>query len=549
MKQEKTTIEQLQWLYRVNRGNNWRVGFLSLLKLLQSILTVGNILIMKQAIDGASSQDEALFIQSVWLYIGLVLVQLVLQAGVRYFEEDSSARMANNLRRYSFTHMLHGKLQDVNEYHSGALMGRLMGDSRVVSNYILSIVPGAVGSASRLALCFVVLVQLNAMMSVAAVCGGLLFFLASVLLRDTLKKASRDIQEAEDGLRKFLKESIDTIPMIRSFSVEPQMEATADKILENHRLKRMHRAIISMVCNTGFGAVFRFVYILCFIWCGFEIVNNRISFGTLTAALQLVSQVQTPIADLSGYIPKFFSLLVSTERVREVTDLPQESDAPPVQLGDFQQIHCESVSFGYDGEKILRYRPLTIRRGDCIAIKDQSGAGKSTFFKLLLQFYQPQPSSHMEVTFQDGTSMPLSKETRPLFAYVPQDNLVLSGTIAENVGSVDGDSPDLERVRQACTIACAHRFIEALPHQYHQVIGEKGLGLSEGQVQRLAIARAVYANRPILLLDEATSALDEQTEHQILMNLKNETDHTILLISHRKTSVSLCDTAVEIMER
>ncbi len=546
MEQDKKTIEQLKWLYRANGGSNWRVMLSAILHVLQSVLAVANILVMKVAIDGASSQQQDQFTGAVVVYIGVVLIQIGLQAGIRFFEEDTSARMANNLRRYAYGHLIHGELEDVNRYHSGALMGRLMGDSRVISEQILGIFPGAAGSMSRLALCFVVLVQFNWAMSVVALGGGLIFLLATVLWRDTLKRASRDIQTAEDGLRQFLQESMETIPMIRSFAVEPKMEENVDELLENHRQKRMRRAVISVICNAGFSGVFRLVYILCFVWCGVEIINGRISFGTLTAVLQLVNQVQTPIADLSNYVPKFFTLLVSTERIREVTDLPQESSEPLVELGEFQQLNCQNLAFGYQSKQEIRFQPLTIQRGDVIAIADESGAGKSTFFKLLLHFYQPQEGAKLEVTFQDGSKMPLSEQTRRLFAYVPQDNLVLSGTIAENIGSVDGEAVDMARVRYACAIACADGFVEALPNQYQQIIGEKGLGLSEGQVQRLAIARAIYCNRPILLLDEATSALDEKTEHAILTNLRERTEFTILLISHRKTSIALCDTAVNI---
>jgi ATP-binding cassette subfamily B protein len=279
-------------------------------------------------------------------------------------------------------------------------------------------------------------------------------------------------------------------------------------------------------------------------------VAKTLSFGTLTAILQLVGQVQAPFSGLSGLLPKMYSVIASAERLIELENLPDEREinhqtiSVPATYTNMYSITLKDVSFGYDREPVFDHVHLKIKKGDFVVVSGLSGIGKSTLFLLLLGVFAPSQGA-ICIILKNGEQIPLDRHTRKLFAYIPQGHLLLSGTIRENIAFVNPGAAE-EEIMVAAQISCAAEFIAKLPLGLDTVIGEKGQGLSEGQMQRLAIARAVLSGAPILLLDEATSALDEATEEKLLKNLKQMTDKTCIIISHKKAAFSVCNREIQI---
>ena len=273
------------------------------------------------------------------------------------------------------------------------------------------------------------------------------------------------------------------------------------------------------------------------------------TYGTVTAIIQLVNQVQSPFVSLSGIMPKYYTTIASAERIMELDDLPNEKEINQSDINvsatykSLKSIEFENISFKYDRDIILDNTSLSIKKGDFVAIMGISGIGKSTLLKLLLGVF----NLNFGKIYLDTNNgkIPIDKNTRKLFSYVPQGNMLISGTIKDNITFINPDASDTE-IEKAIRISCAKQFIDELPLGLETVIGEKGLGLSEGQVQRLAIARSLLADSPILLLDEATSALDEKTEKEFLTNLKALDNVTCIIVSHKKAALDICNKTIQI---
>jgi ATP-binding cassette subfamily B protein len=315
-------------------------------------------------------------------------------------------------------------------------------------------------------------------------------------------------------------------------------------------MKKNH---VSNVFHSGFSFAVNCVYVFGAIYCGCRIMNHTMSYGTFTAVLQLISQAQMPIGNISGYFPKYSAMLASAERLMEAESYESEPENAAVEdIAAYYRDHFESIGlrnagFTYlasgDGENrptVLKDLNLQIGKGEYVAFCGPSGCGKSTVLKLLMSMYTLDEGQRF-VADREGEH-PLTAAWRGLFAYVPQGNHLMSGTIREvvtfNAPWEDGQD---QRIYQALKIACAEQFIKDLPQGLDTQLGERGAGLSEGQMQRIAIARAIYAERPILLLDEATSALDEQTEAKLLDNLRSMTDKTVIIVTHRPAALDITD--------
>lgn len=487
----------------------------------------------------------------------LVAVQFALQCGARYLEEYTRCSLENTFKKRLFAKLMTKDYASVTATHSGEWLHRLTSDTTIVANNVTSILPGIAGTVSRLAVAIALLIVYAPGFTLGFSIGGALLMVVIWSLRRIIKRLHQQVQIADGNLRVYLSERLGSMMILRAFEQEQAAVEQGEALMDAHMTARMKKNRVSNIFHNGFSLAVKCVYVVGAIYCGYGILNGNMSYGDFTAVQQLVTQAQGPIANISAYFPQYSALLASAERLMEAEnyeDVPTESavaDMPAFYRNEFRGLGLKNAGFTYlpvgelevneeSRRKVLRNLNMEIGKGEYVAFCGPSGCGKSTVLKLLMCMYDLDEGQRY-VLGAEG-KMPLTAGWRGLFSYVPQGNQLMSGTIREVVTFANpADMAREDDIRRALTISCADQFIDELPEGLDTLLGERGAGLSEGQMQRIAIARAVFSDRPVLLLDEATSALDEETEAKLLDNLRSMTDKTVIIVTHRPAALDITD--------
>ena len=543
-------MKTIKWIGQALGGRKWLIA---LLCVIQSALAISGIvfaLLMRRAIDCAVSGQMTAFYQSAIGIAILIFMQIGLRALNRFVEDDTKAVIDNRLRQKTFHGILKSEYGDVKEYHTGELMNRITSDVSIITDGAVTLLPSILSMVVRIVGILLVMRTIEPWFVVVFLAGGILVAALSVVPRKFQKRSHKRVQEADGEVRSFLQESLESLLVIHAFGCEEKIEAENEDKMKNHRKVRRTRSNVYNLFGSGLRFLMQCGYLFGFAWCGIGILEGRITYGTLTAVLQLIGQIQTPFANMGSTFPKYASMLASAERLMEITEKAskEERNARGTREEVYEKLESisfEQVSFAYDYDRpVLQNESFSVKKGEFAALIGSSGIGKSTIMKLLLSVYQPN-EGEIKVQLQDET-IALKDLPKGMFAYVPQGNYLMSGPIWKVVGFAEkSDTIDRDKVEEACKVACAHEFIMELPNGYDTVLGERGDGLSEGQMQRIAVARAVYSGCPILLLDEATSALDADTERRMISSLKEMSDYTVFLVTHRRDVWELCDRVLE----
>ncbi len=541
----------IKWIIKNSKKQMASIIFVSVLYMILAGVGVYSALIAKGVIDSATTGDGDGVILYGSLYAGIIIFNLLLGIITKnlYFLID--AKLTLHFRKKIFELILKKDYFKISSFHSGELLNRITNDVFVIIDAIVSVLPTLTYVSSKIIGVLVILISIDYMFALVFVVGGAFMVLVTHFLRKRMKALHKKIQETEGATRSFMQEIIAGLLMVKVFDAKEIVSQKAQDLqMENFKVKRK-RNIISVISNTSFSFVFSAGYLYGLLWGAFNIVEGVITFGTLTAILSLVSQIQAPISSLSNIVPKYYAAVGSAERLMDIESMENdmiinESKVDAYELYEnLDAVIFDDISFKYDREIILKNTELKINKGDFLVIMGISGIGKSTLTKLLMGVY---PTNSGQIYFQkkNGEKVFADKRIRKLYAYVPQGNFLISGTIRDNLAFVCPNATD-EEINRAIDLSCARNFVDELPQGLQTVIGERGQGLSEGQVQRVAIARALLTDAPILILDEATSALDENTEKQVLENIKSLNNKTCVIISHKKAAESVCNRHIKII--
>ena len=501
----------------------------------------------RQVIDCAISGVREDFVRACLQQGAIILGILLCITLSRHLTERLRAELDRDWKRDLLHGLLHGDYAAVSRYHSGELINRLNNDVRIVDEGLLGALPSVVSMVTRLVSAMAVLLAMEPWFTAALFAAGAAVVIVTGLMRRKLKNLHKKVSEQDGKVSSFLQETLEKLLMVQAMDVSAEMEKRAGDLMAGRYELQRKRKNVSLFANTGVSLMAYGAAFVALVWCASELLQGRMSFGSLTAVTQLVSQLQSPFVGLSGVIPQYIAMTAAAERLMELAAIegePEPGEESPRDLYERLDALCgENLTFAYDRDRILEDAAFTLPRGSFAAVTGPSGTGKSTLLKLLLGIFRPEGGR----LYLDcgGEQVPLDRSTRRLFAYVPQGNLLLSGTLRENLTVTKPDATE-EEIARAVYVSAMDEYLPQLPRGLDTVLGESGAGLSEGQAQRLAIARAVLSDAPILLLDESTSALDARTEKTVLERIRALPGRSCIAVTHRPAALELCDRRLEV---
>ena len=524
----------LRWIYENSKPIMGSIVLLTVLGIIVSYVSVEFAMAARELLDVATGVSEKSFKICVIRIVILLLAEVALESFYNIYAVRVSSKNKNRLQKNLFASVIKSDFASVGAYHSGELVNRLTGDINIINSNILDVVPAFVMLVTSVAFSFVAMMKLD--LQLALICLGLgpVVIVTSMLYGRKMKKLHKSCQESDGKTRSFMQECIQNILVIKAFGSEKRTERHTELLQDvNYRLN-MKRGYISICVNLLYYLAMTVAYYFAVAWCAYKISAEIMTVGTFTAIAQLVNSMQSPFREISGTVSGFFATCASAERIMEIENIPEDETRDEVVSG-FKNLTIREMDFSYGDEKIFSDVDFTLKKGDISVITGYSGQGKSTFLKLLMGIYKPLRGS-MKVSVDEGM-LDLGASTRSLFAYVPQGNMIISGTVRENIAFFS--EVDEQTIVNAAKCAEIYDYIVTLPEGLDTVLGEGGLGLSEGQIQRIAVARALCTTAPIILLDEATSALDDETEAKILENINRLANRTSVIITHRRAALDI----------
>jgi ABC-type bacteriocin/lantibiotic exporter with double-glycine peptidase domain len=539
--------KELLWLFRRMMRHKVMVVMVCVLGLIGTLMGLASSVATKYLIDAVTLRNNSLLTAAL-LTLFMMLGSFALQALSSRISARVHIKVRNDNQSLTFGKILHAGWEALEPYRSGDLLHRLETDVGIVSDGVISYFPNLLTACVRFAGSLIIMVIYDPTMALITFLGVPVMLFVSRYQMARLRHHSVNMKELGGEVMSFQEDSFRNLTSIKAFSIVDQFEDEMRRLQGRYSdaylsFNAYHISmstlmnLVSMLFSTG-----------CFGWAIFRLWSGDITYGSMTMFLQLASTLRGSFSAIVSQIQASITLTTSAGRLMAVEELPSEDDQVPEGLCDEKElsVSLNQVDFHYNnGDIVLNPFDFHTEPGELIAIIGPSGEGKTTLLRLLLGLVQP-CSGKAQLTGSTGSNYPLTAGTRNAFAYVPQGNSVFSGTIAQNLRLVAPNATD-EDLRRALDIACALDFVEQLPNGIHYTLGAGGRGISEGQAQRIAIARALLRRAPILLLDEATSALDCETEKRLLDNLLNsDMINTCILVTHRPSSADFCHRTYEI---
>ena len=546
-------IDDWKWIFSYSARYKGAIIFYIILGIFSTSMGLVSSVASKYLIDIITGFDTNHLWVVIAVMIGSTAFSLTFGSIISRISTKLSIDINNDIQADIFDKIVDADWLELNKYSNGDILNRFNGDIGTVSGNAISWLPTIIIAIYNFIATFFVILHYDWIMAVIALASAPFMLIMSRFMIKKQRDYSKKVREMSSKLMTFEVEAIYNFDTIKSFGIAPLYSKKMrwwQKKFKDISLKYNMFSIKTNILMSIMGTLVQFA---AFGYCLFRLWTGDITYGTMTLFLQQRSSLSSAFSNVVSIIPSFLNSSVSAHRIRELVQFPREVHIPESSemdqySADGFRVQMQDVNFSYiEGTRVITDSAFEANPGEIVALVGPSGEGKTTMIRLILGLIRPQ-DGNVTLCASDGSEIPMNAETRHLFAYVPQGNTIISGTIAENMRMVKEDATD-EEIIEALKVSCAWDFVEKMPDTINSNVGERGRGLSEGQAQRIAIARAVLRDAPVLLLDEATSALDVTTERKVLRNIiRQHPNKTCIVTTHRPSVLNLCQRVYRVME-
>ena len=533
------------WLLRQLKCKKEMITLL-MFKVINVFLGVVFALWMKKSIDDIFGSSNAYTMNAI-VFVCIILTQVMVSSIIYYLSHRLEYSIEQKLKSMMFTTILNKDYSEVSNYHSGQLMNRYASDITKISQAISRQLPNMITMFIRIIVVMMVICTISPLLAILLCIGGMITVLCAFIVKKILKPMTRKVNQCDDILKSQVQESLESLLIIHSFCCENSMNDIHQEKLNHYIEAQLKKSYFMNIFETSLSLAVQGAYAFGFLWAVYGVMNQTLSFGSISAIVSLVGQIKNPFVGVSMTLPQLIVLGTHIERIQEfiVEDTIITRQNVRGWYTSLKSICLEHVSFSYGEKEVLNDFNLTIKKNETVAFVGYSGVGKTTLLKLLMNLYTVNAGRiYLKLEHEEKD---ISELGYGLMTYVPQDYGLMSGSIYEAV-AFGCKEIDKQKVQWACEKACIHDDIMQLKNGYHTLLKEQGKSLSGGQMQRLSLARAIYSDCPIMLLDEVTSSLHPSLEQKVIQSLKTLKDKTIIIVTHRKEVLDICDRVIDFDE-
>ena len=544
----KQLTGEILWMYAYVRRYWLLIAVYVLLGASGSVLGLGTSVVSKELVDAVTGVNSRGIVQVACLYVGVGVGQIFVNAVKSRLSLKVRLKVTNEIRADIYEQVLRTNWESLAKYRSGDLLYRVNGDAGMVANTILTFLPNVVTTLISFGGAFLIVIKNDPWMALIALLGAPVSFLTSRYSAKRMRQFQRDNQNVASDRTVFDQETFQNLQFIKAFGMLDRVTEKFHRIQQESVDVALRQNKFQQYMTITTSLVGQAVGYACYGFAAFRLWQGQISYGTMTMFISMAASLRGSFSGILNLAPMVIRAGISAERIMEITGLPRDSMEDKEEAEEIRKqsrekgvyVHMENVDFAYEEDKwIYQGADFRAEPGEIVALIGPSGQGKTTTLNLILGLYHPKKGT-IRVGNPGGNELRASSSTRCLFSYIPQGNTMFSGTIADNMRMVKPEASD-EEIRSALEAACAWEFVGKLEHGMDTEVRERGTRFSEGQKQRLSIARALLADAPVMILDEATSALDVATERRVLRSIiRKEPNRTVIVAAHRPSVFSMC---------
>lgn len=553
----KNMGSEWKWLLKVMSRYKLEIAGYTLMGVVAIAMGLGSSVASKYLIDAVVGKNVGTIVPAVAFVVGLGVLQIVINALSSLVSSRVGTRVSNEIRSEIYEAMADADWEEINKYHSGDLINRLEGDVSSVSGNVVSFLPGLLTKLMQFFGCLAIVLYYDATLAILALMSAPVLFFSSRFMTKMMRKYNLETREMNGKILSFSEESVQNLQTIKAFGLTKEYSEKFRVLLFNFRKMRLAHDKFTILTTLVLSFIGLVVAYSCYGWGVYRLWSGAITFGTMTLFLQLSGSLTSSFSAIVSTIPGIISVATAAGRIKEITELKKENTEDKAKAEQLLEearekgvgIIAENLTYSYadSNKSVLNNISFFACPGETIAFVGPSGEGKTTILRLILGLVN-KTEGELKLKADDFGELSISPATRKFCSYVPQENAIFSGTVAENLRIVNQEATD-DDLQKALKLADAWSFIEKLPKGMDTLVGERGVNFSEGQVQRLSIARAVLCKAPLLIMDEATSALDSNTEERVLENLmQSNSNQTRIITTHRPSMLKYCNRIYEIQE-